>query len=571
MKRMIVGSLSIGLLLLAAAAAPAEVKVEVGYNDIDHATPAFKFKEVPSPYKDTAASAAKITIVDGARDRNGGDVGVLIDGRLPANEDEPAANFFFNAGTEGGRLLIDLGGAINIKQVLTYSWHVDTRGPQVYTLYAADGTAAGFNAKPAKDVDPEKAGWKLIAKVDTRPKTGDGGGQYGVSISDTRGPLGKYRYLLIAASRTESEDPYGNTFFSEINVIDADKPAPTPASLPTATNAAPGNRVALAAAEKDAQKTLEEIKALVKEPGVLADAAQRAEIQKKAKPLFEQLDKNTAEIAKLAPGSNWVVNQASTTADPIRVALGDAAAVERLKVQSESKTLKDASDARAILARAQFLVAGKDAAAQGKALDAFEAVLKADPESKNIAQFMVQSHDDKTTAPAAADRIERLLKDVANSDIAEYALEDWTCAHKLASLTGNPLVIRMPKVDGAAFSSDTLKGKVILVDIWATWCRPCVGDLPRVAEAYKKYHDQGLEVVGVSCDRKAEDLMKFLESHKEMTWTQLYDPKLPDWETAKQFGVLSIPKMFLIDKKGIVRTIEAREKMDEMIPKLLAE
>lgn len=129
MKRLIIGSLSIGLLLLAAAAAPAEVKVEVGNNDLDHATPEFKFKEVPSPAKDTAASAAKISIVNGVRDRNGGNVSVLTDGRLPTEEDQPGANFFFNAGTEGGRLLIDLGSVINVKQVLTYSWHVDTLRP----------------------------------------------------------------------------------------------------------------------------------------------------------------------------------------------------------------------------------------------------------------------------------------------------------------------------------------------------------------------------------------------------------------------------------------------------------
>jgi hypothetical protein len=147
---------------------------------------------------------------------------------LPVDQDEPAANFFFNAGTEGGRLLMDLGAPINIKQVNTYSWHAATRGPQVYSLYAADGTAAGFNAQPSKEVDPVKAGWKLIAEVDTRPKAGEPGGQYGVSISDTQGVLGKYRYLLIAASRTESDDGFGNTFFSEINVIDADKPAAAP-------------------------------------------------------------------------------------------------------------------------------------------------------------------------------------------------------------------------------------------------------------------------------------------------------------------------------------------------------
>ncbi len=566
MKRLSIGSLSIGLVFLAAAAAPAQVKVEVGYNDLEHATPEFKFKEVPSPAKDTAASAAKITVVDGVKDGNCRGVQVLTDGRLPTEEDEPAANFFFGAGTDGGRLLIDLGSVINVKQVRTYSWHVEARAPQVYSLYAAAGTAAGFNDKPGKGVDPEKAGWKLIAKVDTRPKTGDGGGQNGVSISDTRGALGKFRYLLIAARRTESEDTFGNTFYSEINVIDADKPAPPLAIAPGSVKVS--NRLAASMAERIAQKNLEALKALVKDSNL---DAQRAEILKKAEPLLESLDKNLAALAKLTPDAKWRVDQLTAAADPIRVVLGEKATLERLHKQAESKTPKEAAAARGVLARAQFMTAGKDAAAQGKALDAFEAALKADRKSDDIARYMVQSHDEKTTAPAARDRIERILKEVADSDTAQWAVEDWTCARKLASLTGNPLVIKSLKVDGTAFSTESLKGKVILVDIWATWCGPCVRELPNVAKVYEKYHKQGLEVVGVSCDRKAADLKKFLESHKEFSWTQLYDPKVPDWDAAKQFGVLSIPRMFLIDKRGIVRTIEARKEMEAMIPKLLAE
>ena len=115
-------------------------------------------------------------------------------------------------------------------------------------------------------------------------------------------------------------------------------------------------------------------------------------------------------------------------ADPIRAALGETATLERLQKQAESKTPKEAAAAKSVLARAQFMTAGKDAAAQNKALDAFEAALKADPESDNIATYMVQSHDDKTTTPAVADRIEKILKEVAKSDTGDFALEDWTCA-----------------------------------------------------------------------------------------------------------------------------------------------
>ena len=201
-----------------ATSARAEVKVTVDHNS--EGTPKFKFEHVPSPSKTDAAAKAKFTIADGERDDNGGGLEKLNDGGLPTEQDEPAENFFFNAGTEGGRLALDLGTVIEVKQVNTYSWHPNTRGPQVYKLYASDGKPEGFNAKPGKDTAPDKAGWKFVAKVDTR-KDGENGGQYGVSISDSDGPLGKYRYLLFDVSQTETDDAFGNTFYSEIDVIAA--------------------------------------------------------------------------------------------------------------------------------------------------------------------------------------------------------------------------------------------------------------------------------------------------------------------------------------------------------------
>jgi hypothetical protein len=209
-----------GLVVFAASSIRAAVKVEVEHNDNDKATTDFKFKDIPAASKDDSATSAKFSIIDGERDPNGGDLDKLNDGKLPSEEDQPDENFFFNAGTEGGRIGVDLGKAIAIKQVNTYSWHPNTRGPQVYKFYASDGAAADFKADPKAGTDPEKCGWKLIATVDTRPKEGTGGGQYGVSVSDSEGPLGKYRYLLFDTSRTEADDQFGNTFYSEIDVVE---------------------------------------------------------------------------------------------------------------------------------------------------------------------------------------------------------------------------------------------------------------------------------------------------------------------------------------------------------------
>src|SRR5204862_3623537 len=116
----------------------------------EKATGSFTFKNLPSPSKVDAGGAAKLTIVDGERDRNGGSITTLQDGKLPREEDQPLANFFFNANTEGGRILLDLLEATDVKAVNTYSWHGGTRGPQVYHLFGSEGKAEGFQGEPKK-------------------------------------------------------------------------------------------------------------------------------------------------------------------------------------------------------------------------------------------------------------------------------------------------------------------------------------------------------------------------------------------------------------------------------------
>jgi hypothetical protein len=220
--------------LVFASLSNAEVKVS---SERRTDSPAFRFKSVPEPARNDAATQTKFTIVEGERDPNGGELAALHDGRLPTGEDQPAENFFFSAGSEGGRLLLDLGSTIAVKQVSTYSWHKGTRAAQVYKLFASDGAAEGFTAAPKRGIDPESCGWKRIASVDTRPKDGNEGGQYGAMVAEpSAGILGRYRYLLFDISRTEDRDQFGNTFYSEIDVIDSNGPAPT---FATATNREP--------------------------------------------------------------------------------------------------------------------------------------------------------------------------------------------------------------------------------------------------------------------------------------------------------------------------------------------
>jgi hypothetical protein len=209
--------LAITALAALALTAPAQIRVTVERNTGAAATKNFKFKNVPPPAKDDAAAKATVTLLVGESDPAGGGVSVLTDGLLPVKADEPKSNFFFASGSGGGRVRMDFGSVVEIKQVNSYSWHTGTGAPQVYMIYASDGAQIGFNAEPNANTDPIDCGWKLITTVDTR-KSGDGG-QYGVSITDAHGILGKYRYLLFGFVATETDDDAGNTFYSEIDVV----------------------------------------------------------------------------------------------------------------------------------------------------------------------------------------------------------------------------------------------------------------------------------------------------------------------------------------------------------------
>jgi len=123
------------------SAETAEVRVEC-----DALGAGFAFEGVPTPSDNDAASQARFSLVEGEADANGGGLGVLHDGACPDGEDQPRKNFFFRAGSDGGRLLVDLGRVVAVKRICTYSWHGGSRGPQVYALYGASGTRSSVRS-----------------------------------------------------------------------------------------------------------------------------------------------------------------------------------------------------------------------------------------------------------------------------------------------------------------------------------------------------------------------------------------------------------------------------------------
>ncbi len=106
-------------------------------------------------------------------------------------------------------------------------------------------------------------------------------------------------------------------------------------------------------------------------------------------------------------------------------------------------------------------------------------------------------------------------------------------------------------LDGQPLSLASRKGKIVLLDFWATWCPPCRAEMPNVVAAYKQHHRQGFEIIGVSLDQDRQKLLAYTQEH-EMPWPQFFDGHGWQNELALKYGVHSIPHTYLLDANGVI-------------------
>jgi thiol-disulfide isomerase/thioredoxin len=170
-------------------------------------------------------------------------------------------------------------------------------------------------------------------------------------------------------------------------------------------------------------------------------------------------------------------------------------------------------------------------------------------------------------AQTESKRGEAMLQRVVDSPDPALATKATGLVHVVRSWR-EPLALKFKGVDGAPVDLAALRGKVVLLDFWATWCPPCRDETPSIVATYRRLHERGFEIVGVSLDDDKGKLLSYMKQHG-MAWPQHFDGGGWSNALAKQFGISSIPAMWLIDQKGRIVDLEARSNLARKVERLL--
>ena len=323
---------------------------------------------------------------------------------------------------------------------------------------------------------------------------------------------------------------------------------------------------------EDLQKAEGELREVLSDPKAFIDPAARDATAPKVLPALKKMITLLDELAAADPAQKERTERARLQFLSFAGVFGDDAAVKTLT--AEGKAAGDAGTrAQLALHAVNWLRGSKDEAAQNKVLDDLQKLAKANPKSDEVAAMIAGFAQFGAASKTTAERAEGIVADEMTGDAAKQIATQLQGKKKMRDSVGKPVELTGTTVDGKPFSTKDWKGKVVLVDFWATWCGPCIAELPKVKKAYIEHHAKGLEILGVSCDSDPADLKAFLDKNKDMPWPQLFDaaenPKIEWHPLARQWGINGIPTMFLIDRNGVLHSVTAREDFETLIPKLL--
>lgn len=170
----------------------------------------------------------------------------------------------------------------------------------------------------------------------------------------------------------------------------------------------------------------------------------------------------------------------------------------------------------------------------------------------DLGEFMLLSSLELLPADTILTLLSQTRKEFQNSKTCQDLIEYYE--PQLAKTTGSQFAdLTLTDMNGkeVKLSDFAGKGKVVLLDFWASWCPPCIKEMPSLVELYKEYKNKGLEIVGISLDDKKDSWIGAIKRH-QITWPQMSDLKGWNSSVVKAYGVYSIPLTVLIDQQGTV-------------------
>ncbi|MCA9054997.1 MAG: redoxin domain-containing protein, partial [Planctomycetaceae bacterium] len=182
------------------------------------------------------------------------------------------------------------------------------------------------------------------------------------------------------------------------------------------------------------------------------------------------------------------------------------------------------------------------------------------PQSDDAADALLQlgvSQEFAGQSDTAKQWYERLVKEHPQSPAAQRG----SGALRRLGLVGNPITLAGSALGGGTLDTKAYRGKALAVIFWATWCKPCTEELPQLLELYRQHRGDGFEVIGVNLDSPGAPIQKYIQDYK-VPWPHIAEEGGLESRPAREFGIITLPTMFLVDRQG--RVISSNISIEEL-------